>query len=170
MPTYLNLPRSRQRELSGAFFWLPSVADGQPIGGVQSFSVSFFDHWLSEREADALLNNVSTEEVRCRDKKHRSFCEKLLAETEVLSFRLRGRKQDQVRFRAFPEKNELLRYLTERTAKGEYNFHVVLPLLRLAYFSGYDDTSHVYCVKPGNISLIRRLAEDSGLHVLQSAG
>jgi len=170
MPTYLNVPRSRQRELSEAFGWLPSVADSQPICGVQSFSVSFFDHWLSEQEADDLLNNVSAEQQRCRDKKHLSFCEKLIAETEILSFRLHGRRQDQVRFRSFSEKDALAQHLTERTAKGEYNFHVVLPLLRMAYCSGYDDTSHFYCGKSGNVALIRRLAQDSGLHVLQSAG
>jgi hypothetical protein len=129
--------------------------------------VSFFDHWLSEKEAWDKLNNVSAEERIQRDAKHRAFFERLLMETNIVGYRIYGRKRNKMRFRMFRNPEFLRRTLAERATHGEFQFSVVAPSLGMAFFSGYDDTSRIYVRAENETAIVHSIAADVGLHVLE---
>jgi hypothetical protein len=164
----LNLPIFRQEELRQQFPWLRELIEDERPDHVQVVSVTVFDHWLSRDEACALLENVPTFEQSRRDALHASFCKSLVATTEVLSFRFRGRRDDRLVFREFTSKDELARYCAPNGGRtlGHRQFQVALPELNCVYLESWDDTNHFFFTEPTAINYIQQLAEKSGLYVL----
>lgn len=166
MSRYSNLPRNRQSELFKQFQWLPDlVACRDSKISINQVALSFFDHCLSEEEADDLLGNVTPQQQFERDKKHSQFFKSLALTTELLGYKVCGRRQNKIKFRSFIEPTELLDYLVKRRWHGEYAFQVVLPEIGVSCFSGYDDTNHFFFEHSANIQLIKDIACDTDLYV-----
>ena len=168
MRRLLNLPRVRQSELHQQFSWLRSVHIDEPVENVKVLSVSAFDHWLTRAEACELLENVSPAEQVRRNAVLARFCSRLVDETEVLTFALRGRRYDTVRFRKFTSTKALSAYCTPNGGKslGHRHFHIVLPKLACAFYESWDSTYHFYFSEEPDTTLISQWAHQSGCHVL----
>lgn len=169
MRKLLNVSRNRQKELASVFHWLRGVHENFD-GSAQILSVSVFDHWLTREEANVLLERVSPQEQQRRNSLHAAFCARLAAETEVLSFTFRRRRQDQLVFRSFALPAALLFYFTPNGGRtlGHRQFHVVLPQLGCAYYESWDDTNHFYFSANTDMTHVSQLASECGLHVLKS--
>lgn len=167
----LNVPRHRQQELAARFAWLPRVHENEKGPEVQVISVSVFDHWLSPEEACQLLEAVSPDERKRRDTLMESFCKRMIAETEVLSYVLRGRKKDRFVFRTFNSRDALTAYCRPNggSSLGHREWHVVLPELACAFLESWDDTCHFFFVSPGIEQKARHWAAQSGVHILPHA-
>jgi len=61
MRNFRNVQSSRQKELEARFWWLPKVHEMALVAGVEKVSISVFDHWLSQEEAEQQLAEVSSE-------------------------------------------------------------------------------------------------------------
>ncbi|MCP3658672.1 hypothetical protein [Herbaspirillum sp.] len=165
----LNVPRHRQQELAARFAWLPRVHENEKDPQVQVISVSVFDHWLSPEEACQLLEAVPPDERKRRDALMESFCKRMIAETEVLSYALRGRKKDRLVFRTFNSSDALTNYCRPNGAKslGHREWHVVLPELECAFLEGWDHTCHFFFVTPGIEEKAMHWAAQSKVHILR---
>lgn len=167
----LNVPLHRQQELAALFAWLPRVHEREKGPQVQVISVSVFDHWLLPEEACQLLDAVPPDERKRRDALMESFCKRMIAETEVLSYVLRGRKKDRLVFRTFKSSDALTKYCRPNGAKslGHREWHVVLPELECAFLEGWDHTCHFFFVSPGIEEKAMHWAAQSGVHILTHA-
>ena len=164
----MNVPRARQIELNAQFTWLGNVHESKENEGVRMLSVSVFDHWLSREDANKLLENIPIEEQLRRDALLEDFCGKLIANTEVLSFTMRGRRKDRPVFRAFKSKSALLAYCRPNGGKSlrHHLFHVVLPELGCAFYESWDDTYHFFFSSPGIDKAACNWAKQSGVFLL----
>lgn len=175
MRSLLNLPRDRQTELNQKFTWLRKLHIDEAENDVKTISVSVFDHWLTRGEDRQLLENVSPVEQARRNAMHANFCSKLVAETEVVYFVLRGRKYDKVIFKKFTSQKALSEYCTPNGGKSldhhkfhisHCHFNVVLPQLECVFYEGWDDTNHFHFRSQLCLSAISEWATKSGLYVL----
>jgi hypothetical protein len=164
----INVPRNRQAELGAQFTWLHGVHADETRGDVQMISVSVFDHWLSREDACKLLEDVPIDEQKRRDGLLGNFCTKMISNTEVLSFVMRGRKKDQPVFRTFKSKEVLADYCKPSGGRSfkHRDFHVVLPELGCAFYESWDDTYHFFFISPGIEKVARDWARESGVYVL----
>ena len=168
----LNLPQERQAELRRQFPWLRAVVeDYKRPENLRIASVTVFDHWLSRDEANELLENIPPEEQATRVAKHAKFCGLLTSGTPVLSFVLRGRAHDLVRFREFTSQEALSRYCTPEGGQtfGHRHFQVVLPDLDCAFFESWDDTHRFYFTSSAALEPIYKWAAQCGLYILEHA-
>ncbi|MDT0357006.1 hypothetical protein RJO15_14590 [Herbaspirillum huttiense F1] len=165
----LNVPRHRQQELAARFAWLPRVHENKKDPQVQVISVSVFDHWLSPEEACKLLEAVPPDERKRRDALMDGFCKRMIAETEVLSYVLRGRKKDRLVFRTFNSRDALTAYCRPNggSSLGHREWHVVLPELACAFLESWDDTCHFFFVSPGIEERAVHWAAQSKVHILR---
>ena len=164
----VNVPRIRQSELAAKFAWLSSVHENEKREDVQILSVSVFDHWLSREDSCKLLENVSAEEQARRDGLLRGFCQKIISNTEVLSFAMRGRLKNRPVFRTSKSKSLLENYCMPKGGKSlrHRHFHVVLPELGCAFYESWDDTYHFFFASPGIENAARDWAMQSGVYLL----
>ena len=167
MRRLLNVTKERQRELQSIYSWLRTVHENEEKDTSVLF-VSVFDHWLTRDEACALLENVPPKEQLRRDTALADFCSRIVCETEVLSFALRGRKRDRLIFRRFTSSAPLSAYVTPNGGKtfGHRHFYVALPELRCALYESWDDTYQIYFAEPAGMDVIARLAKAAGLYTL----
>jgi hypothetical protein len=164
----INVPSKRQNHLFDQFAWLSCVHENEMPENVRTLSVSVFDHWLSQDDASRLLENVAHEEQVRRDRLLEDFCARMVKDTEVLSFAMRGRKKDRPVFRAFTSKAALTDYCKPHGGKvfGHRQFHVVLPELGCAFYESWDDTYHFFFSSPGIEAAARTWATQSGVYLL----
>lgn len=164
----VKVSKTRQSELNAQFKWLQSVHEKQKNEEVKILSVSIFDHWLSWDDASKLLGNVPTEEQARRDGLLAGFCEKMTANTEVLSFVMRGTKKDRPIFRSFKSEALLSNYCKPNGGKWlkHRDFRVVLPEFGCAFYESWDDTYHFFFTEPGIEKAARDWAIQSGVYLL----
>jgi hypothetical protein len=164
----INVSRQRQSELVGQFSWLHGVHENESRKDVKILSVSVFDHWLSQEDAGKLLEDVSNVEQARRDGLLEDFCAKMIGETEVLSFVMRGRKKSRPVFRAFKSTAVLKNYCKPNGGKalGHRHFYVVLPQLGCAFYESWDDTYHFFFTSPSIEPAACNWAMQSGVHLL----
>jgi hypothetical protein len=169
MKKYHNIEIARQSKLFNEFGEFIQCYQESDFEKYQVLPISYFDHWLSEVEANELLQNASVNEQEKRYFLHRKFCGALINTTEVLSFKRFGRNKKSVKFRSFASNTHLLEYLAPKKSLnkfGDYAFVVLLPKLKMLFVGGFDNTNYVYCLGENNIPIIEKLASESGLHVL----
>jgi hypothetical protein len=164
----LNVPKARQEELARQFPWLMGVDLKAQGDEVQLLSVSVFDHWLSEGEGSAQLENVPAQEQARRDALLAGFCARLTAATEMLSFVQRGRQERRIVFRSFMSAAARAAYCRPKggATLGHAHFHVVLPELDCAFYESWDDTYHFFFTTPAVAEAARGWAEQSGVFLL----
>ncbi|MFM0157310.1 hypothetical protein [Paraburkholderia sediminicola] len=164
----LNVSRLRQQELRSQFSWLRGVHVDEKNQDVQVNSVSTFDHWLSWEEACKILENVPPVEEARRNSLLADFCTNMIAETDVLSFALRGRQKNTIIFRNFTSKAALANYCRPCSGKilGHRHFFVVLPVLDCAFYESWDNTYHFFFTKPGIADAALDWAKQSNVYLL----
>lgn len=164
----INVSPTRQQELDAQFGWLHSVHVNERPKHVQVLSVSVFDHWLSRDDVNRLLEGIPIEEQKRRDELLANFCAKMIGNTEILSFVMRGRKKDRPVFRTFKLKVFLEDYCKPNGGKSlrHRDFHVVLPELGCAFYESWDDTYHFFFTSPGIETAARDWAMQSGVYLL----
>jgi hypothetical protein len=164
----LNVPKARQEDLARQFPWLMGVDLKAQGDEVQLLSVSVFDHWLSEDEGSALLENVPAQEQARRDALLAGFCARMTAATEVFSFVQRGRQERRIVFRSFMSAAARAAYCRPEggATLGHAHFHVVLPELDCAFYESWDDTYHFFFTTPTVVEAARGWAEQSGVFLL----
>jgi hypothetical protein len=115
-----------------------------------------------------LLENVANDEQARRDGLLEDFCSKMIGETEVLSFAMKGRKKDRAVFRVFKLNSVLKNYCKPNGGKilGHRHFYVVLPQLGCAFYESWDDTYHFFFISPGIELAARNWARQSNVHLL----
>lgn len=169
MKKYQNIEITYQTELVNEFGRVVQCYRESGLDEYQCVAVSYFDHWLSNSESKELLQNILIDEKKKRYGYHRKFCELLISQTEILSFKSLGRKKENIKFRRFLSNNYLLEYLAPNALQnefGDYSFLVLLPKLKMLYCGGFDSTNYFYSLSENNISFIEKLANESGLYVL----
>jgi hypothetical protein len=164
----LNVPKARQEALARQFPWLMGVDLNAKRDEVQLLSVSVFDHWLSEEEGSAQLENVPAQEQARRDALLAGFCARVTEATEVLSFVQRGRQDRRILFRSFASAAARSAYCRPNGGKtlGHAHFHVVLPELDCAFYESWDDTYHFFFTTPTVVEAARGWAEQSGVFLI----
>ncbi|MES2049247.1 MAG: hypothetical protein V4447_12670 [Pseudomonadota bacterium] len=164
----INVSPPRQRELDSQFSWLRDVHVDEKKEDVHVLSVSTFDHWLSREEACEMLENVPLVEQARRDSLLAAFCASMIAETNVLSFALRGRQKDRITFRNFTSEVMLASYCKPYGGKllGHRHFYVVLPELDCAFYESWDNTYHFFFTKPGIADAALNWAKQSNTYLL----
>ena len=136
--------------------------------GVNVLAVSVFDHWLTEEEADHQLGEVTKEKQIERNRRHFSFLKRLVSETEVLSFRIAGRRKTKIIFSKFVNIDQCLRHLAPilTASSVQDRISAALPELHALYIEGYDDTYYLYYREEQLIANFKSWVTDAGLFVL----
>jgi hypothetical protein len=176
---YQKLPPIRQDELRKLYAGLARTHSNhvKNIDPFKQFSISVYDHWLTEKEfIDE--EQVSAEEQRRRNLQFYDLSKKILQETEVLGFRIhkRGvinhsrkwRRCKKVTFREFLSQKHCLEYLRPdyEMFSIQYRFEIALPEFKAIYFEGWDDANHLMYLDEKILGNFKIWVEEKGLHIL----
>lgn len=159
-----NCSKKEQKALLDKFDTLLDVVKEHESGEYEQSSISFFDHWLSRDEAIKHLDNVSLNKQVRRDTLLHEFCSKLASETEVKFVKFRGRYRNKPVFKNIKSNRAL--YPEPYNIGERWRFVLVLPELNAVYCEGCDFTHHIYYPKFQDLSLIYKVANQCGVHVI----
>lgn len=164
MRKFLNIDQSKQIGLEGEFPNLFDLVNAEQPENYEFLAVSVFDHWLSHEESLEYLHLTAYEEQLRRNSNFNSFNNLVIQNTEVVSFRFKGRKKRQPSFRKFTSDNSKALYLNH-TDMGIYK--VVLPEIKAVYLEGYDDTNYFFLRDLNYRPIIEEWASKAGLYCLE---
>ncbi|NDY92803.1 hypothetical protein [Ideonella livida] len=168
MRSTCNLPGLRQRALARQFHWLPAVHDLRPVPGLRHMALSVFDHWLTEAEARQALVHVPMAEQQRRDRQLWGWALDCAAQTEWLDFRFKGRRQQQLRLRAYTSAQALAMAWRPPSLGGGRRplRHALLPQQQAVVYEGHDHTWALVLPDPQDLAPWRLAAARHGLHLL----
>ena len=164
MRNIIGVEKKRQIALEDQFPNLLSLVQGEPPEEYIYLAVSVFDHWLNYEESMELLNMPEREEIERRCHMFDSFNKLLIENTNIYTFRFKGRKKTSPLFKRFTSQSSKYNYLKQKDM-GEYK--VVLPDFGAAYFEGYDDTNIFYLTDLSIKPTIEMWAKQTGLYCLE---
>lgn len=164
-----NLPKNEQTELSIIFPDLEKLISVEETQSYKYIAISVFDHWLGKEDSIEYLSNVSLKQQQKRDEKFNAFSSKIMENTEVINFTMRGRaSKAQPLFRSFLSDEAKREYMTRSSnyISSKYFFKVALPELKAIYFESWDDTNVFYLRDEKNVALLETWANECGLYKL----
>ena len=165
---FIAVNKSDQSRLEDEFPELLEIIENNQVDGYKKASITVFDHWLSEEEADAELNNIPPGIEKTYDARLHSFICSLTSRFETYLIRCVGKNKKEITFRRFSSEYAKNRTLTPQPwiASNHSRFMLVIPSLELAYFEGWDFTHHVYLKNTRTIAILKEEASKAGVYVL----
>jgi hypothetical protein len=168
MRRFYNVSRQKQKELEKLFPHTSGMSENDETYGFKVCSISIFDHWLTDDDACAELNDVSVLLAQERDDKLHKFCNMLTAETEAFLIKHKGRYKSKSIFKTFSSKlgRELSLNPLHFMRFNQSRFTLALPLMNILYFESWDFTHHLWYKSSEDLVLIKKIAKASGVYVL----
>ena len=163
------MKRSEQLNMLELFPDIDKVINIENTDRYTYLAISVFDHWLSEKEANEYLSKVSEYEQELRNSKFRVFSKKIMENTSVVNFTLKGRgSRQRVLFRKFTSESGREEYMngTLGALSSRRFFKVALPDIEALYFQGWDDTNIFYFLGERGVKEVKSWAAESGLYSL----
>lgn len=164
MRNIIGVEKKQQRVLETQFPKLLSLVKGELAEGYIYLAVSVFDHWLNYEESMELLNMPKQEEIDRRCHMFDNFNKLIIENTNIYTFRFKGRKKALPSFKSFTSQISKYNYMKQNDM-GEYK--VLLPDFGAAYFEGYDDTNIFYLTDLKFKATIEMWAKQAGLYCLE---
>jgi len=164
-----NLSKNEQSELSTLFPDMEKLISVEETESYTYIAISVFDHWLGKEDSTEHLSNVSPKQQQKRDDKFNAFSNKIIENTEVVNFTMRGRPSSaHPLFRRFLSELAKREYMTRSSnyISSKYFFKVALPELKAIYFESWDDTNVFYLRDEKNVALLETWANECGLYKL----
>ena len=169
MRKFLALGKNEQLQYREKFPDLDKLVAVEETDAYTYMAVSVFDHWLGPDDSVKYLSNISAEEQHERDKKFIQFSKKIIENTDVINFTLKGRwSNSQPQIRKFTSNQAKESYLasTPHNVSSNHFFRVILPELEAVYFESWDDTNVFYLRNPEHAETIEKWANECGLYRL----
>ena len=177
MRRFFNIKnKERQEALATQFKDLNRWGEDEQFESYKAISLTVFDHWLSEEEANIQISpDIPKKERQRRDDAFLCFRELLFKNTEVLTYRTKGRdKRSHLSFKAFTSLESGLAYSTPTIMRAGFYlaggrvkfFQLVLPQLDAIYLESWDDTNILLYKNNSTLELVKQLAKESGLFCL----
>ncbi len=169
MRKFKNLLKAQQNDLLAMFPDIEKVIAVEETNTYKFLAISVFDRWLNQEDGIRLLSNVPPEEQAERDAKLNSFSERLIQETELINFTIKGRwSKSRISFREFLSINAKQAYMSKAPSDvgSNFFFKVAIPELEALYFESWDDTNVFYLRDEKTADLIESWARSCGLYCL----
>lgn len=144
---FRNLSMVDQIRLNTTFPDIENIMCGEETENYSYMAVSVFDHWLGEEDANLYLSDVSQEEQAERNAKFTLFSSKLISNTPLLNFVLKGRgRKTYPKFREFTSESAKYQYMASSPDYVGSNlfFKVAIPDFKALCFESWDDTNVFY--------------------------
>ena len=158
------MDKNQQIALEAQFPKLLSLVEGDQPEQYIFLAVSVFDHWLNYEESMEFLHMPERKEIERRCSMFDHFNKLLIENTDVFTFRFKGRKKNSPSFKEFTSQTAKYEQMEQRDM-GEYK--VVLPEFGAVYFEGYDDTNIFYLSDLSVKPVIELWAKQAGLYCLE---
>jgi hypothetical protein len=178
MRKFVNVNKNRQQALSKKFPDIENLGCDDQTEKYEFVAITVFDHWLTRDEAEKSFGSqISKEDQEKRNSSFMRFRELLFNETEVLTYRCKGKGRNEfVSFKAFTSINAGLEYTYPTISNVGFHkaggphgrfFQVVLPSIDAVYRENYDDTNLLYYKNKSTLEVIEKLTEACGLFCLK---
>ena len=165
-----NVSKARQSELNLLF---PNIIEQvygykEDMPGYSWVAISIFDHWLFSDEHH-LINEVPVHVNLERLQLLHSFTRKLVEETEVLTFRCRGKRKDKVKFKSFTSDKAANIYCESSTESTPINslYVIILPKYKCIINESRDYTNHLYYRDKELVSPLLQMVNNHGLKTIK---
>jgi hypothetical protein len=163
------LPKQQQTKLYRLYGDLSGFAYGQLNERItKDVTISYFDHWLDKDEFH-LLDSVEIKDHLQRREIFESFYKDLAESYELYSYRVFGKRKNNMKFRSFSNSKAMHDYFTSTDyKKGKDTYpKITIPEFNAVLHEGYDYCIHLGFNETSDVSSIVDLAYKNGLHVLK---
>ena len=164
---YLNMKNITKQEETLIFQRLPDLVELLYEGESSHYShssISTFDHWLTREEADQIFCSEK-HVVKQRQQKFENFMTSIFLHTPIYCSRFRRSRKNKLsikRVTTLEKLNQKCCFHTLSEDSGEV-FQFLIPEFSTVYTHGYDWTAHIQYSNAKEASLLKPIAEKSGL-------
>ncbi|MES2039312.1 MAG: hypothetical protein V4495_15885 [Pseudomonadota bacterium] len=163
-----KLSTDKEKSIKLQFPFLQNVRENIDHGDMGRVAISVFDHWITCESEYHLLDNIDVNEQENRNKKFLSHWAAIFDATEVFTVRYRGQwpQKEKLVIKRYTDKAGYLTQCGFKMAILPSQFNI-LPEFDCLYVASWDDTYKLYFNDRLRAEPVLRLAEKSGLHVLE---
>lgn len=158
----------KENSIKLQFPFLQNIKENIDHGNMGRVATSVFDHWITCESEYPLLDNIDAAEQQNRNKKFLSHWAAIFDATEVFTVSYRGQwpQKEKLVIKQYTDKSGYLTQCKQKMLSTPFQF-LVLPEFDSLYVASWDDTHELYFNDRLRAEPVLRLAEKSGLHVLE---